>query len=69
MCAENDSDAITKAIKALDETSVVNVNSYIKVNVTGGASDGRIYLDPLELTVENICNRETIPEIEEGIPF
>ena len=67
--AENDKDAVRKARQAIEETAPVARNTYLRVDLTAGAFEGRIYVEPGELGVKDICKRESLPQIEEGVPF
>lgn len=67
--AENDRDAVTKARRAIEETSPEASSLYLKVELTAGAFEGRLYLEPLELGVKDICKRETLPEMSDAVPF
>ncbi len=67
--AENDTDAVNKARRAIEETSPEASNTYLQVELTAGAFQGRIYLEPKEISKKDICKKEEIPEVEEGVPF
>lgn len=67
--AESDRDAVNKARRALEETSPADANTYLKVDLTAGAFDGRIYLEPEEVNTKSICKREELPELLEEVPF
>lgn len=66
---EDDQDAIRKAKQAILETSTPAADVYLNVDLTAGAFEGRIYLDPEEITDKNICQRDILPEVTEDVPF
>lgn len=67
--AESDRDAVTKARRAIDETSPAASETYLKVELTAGAFEGRLYLEPGELTIKDICKREELEELADEVPF
>lgn len=67
--AENDKDAVMKIRRAIEETSPDVSSSYLKVELTAGAFEGRIYVEPKEISVKNICKREELPSMAENVPF
>ncbi len=67
--AENDKEAVRKARQAIEETAPIAPDTYLKVELTAGAFEGRIYVEPGELGIKDICKREVLSEIEEGVPF
>lgn len=67
--AEDDKDAVTKARRAIEETAPVSTRTYLKVDLDAGGFEGRLYIEPQEITVQHICRREPIPEVEVGVPF
>jgi hypothetical protein len=63
--AESDKDAVRKARVAIRETSPCYIEDpqiYLKIDLTGGAFDGRVYLEPGEITVKAICKRTPVTE-------
>lgn len=68
--ANSDTDAVTKIRKALEETAPADTETYLPVDLTAGAFDGRLYLEPAEVSAKDICKREELLEFEEeGVPF
>lgn len=67
---DNDQDAIRKAKQAVLETATPASDIYLRVELTAGAFEGRIYLDPEEITDKNICKREMLEDLaSEEVPF
>lgn len=70
IAAEDDKDAVNKARRAIEESSPdISSDVFLEVDLTAGACQGRLYLEPRELTVANICKRESLPEMAENVPF
>lgn len=67
--AKDDKDAVQKARQAIEETAPADSSTYLRVDLTAGAFEGRIYLEPGELSSKDICKREPLPEIAEDVPF
>lgn len=69
--AENDKDAVQKARRSVEETSPTASDTYLKVELTAGAFEGRIYLEPGEITSKCIRKRKKLEDItaEQGVPF
>lgn len=68
--ANDDDDALMKAKRAIEETAPAASNTYLKVDLTAGAFEGRIYLEPETLTKSNICRKVILPnEGPEDAPF
>lgn len=67
--AENNEDAIRKAKRTIDETAPTSSITYLPVDLTTGAFDGRLYIDPDEINEGNICEKVCIPEVDVGVPF
>lgn len=67
--AEEDKDAVNKARRALEESFPDDANNHINVDLTAGAFLGRLYIEPLELSVRNIIKREPLPELAADATF
>lgn len=67
--AEDDKDAVRKVRKALEETSPEVSSPYLQVDLTGGAFDGRVYIEPAEVSVKDICKREVLRDDPGDVPF
>lgn len=67
--ADNDKDAVNKVRRAIEETSPDVSSLYLRVELTAGAFEGKIYIEPGEISVKNICKREELPEMAENVPF
>lgn len=67
--AEDDKDAVTKARRALEESSPDELHTQLHVDLTAGAFAGRIYVEAGELSAKDICKREEVPELVVGVPF
>ena len=67
--ATDELDAVRKARRAVEETSPEASDVYLKVELTAGAFEGRLYLEPGEISSKNICNTEPLPEMRKGVPF
>jgi hypothetical protein len=68
--AGNDEDAINKAKQALYESSEgLHAHAKLRVELTAGAFDGNIFIEPENLTIENICTRTATNEVESSVPF
>ena len=66
--ADNDKEAVSKARMSINETAPASLHTYLEIELTGGGFDGRLYIEPAEITVNNICKRLSI-EIQEEVPF
>lgn len=67
--ADNEQDAVRRARRSVEETAPETSNTYLKVELTAGAFEGRLYLEPGEITKKNIIKTEALPELAEGVPF
>jgi hypothetical protein len=67
--AETDKDAVRKVRRAIEETSPEASDTYLKVDLLAGAFEGRIYLEPGEISTKNICRRDVLPEVSTDVPF
>ena len=67
--ASDDIDAVNKARRALEESFPERALDHLKIDLDGGAFDGRLYIEPMELSKANIIRRDTLPEPETGVPF
>jgi hypothetical protein len=67
--AEEDKEAVTKARKALEESFPDEALDYLAVDLTAGAFMGRLYIEPGELSVSNICKKQDLPELVTDVPF
>lgn len=67
--AEDERDAVMRARKAIEETSLGGYHIYLRVELTAGAHDGRIYIEPGEMSTKDICKKEILLEISEDVPF
>lgn len=67
--AENDKEAVKVARRIVNETSPAANDSYIEVDLDGGGFNGRIYVEPGEIALSNICKREALPELSTEVPF
>jgi len=67
--ANEDKEAVFKARRALEESMPENAFHHLKVDLTAGAFDGKLYIEPEELTVCNICKTVSLPEVDVSLPF
>jgi len=67
--ANDDTDAVNRARRALEESFPEKVHDYLKIELTGGAFDGRLYIEPGEISRANIIKREQLKELAADIPF
>lgn len=66
--ANDDKEAVINARKVLNESSE-GIGDYIAIDLTAGGVMGRVYIEPAEVSVNNITRREQIQEVETGVPF
>lgn len=68
--ADEDKEAVNRARRAIEESFPEDDKSeYLPIDLTGGAFAGRLYIEPREITVANICKRVELPEPETSVPF
>lgn len=71
--ANSDKEAVQNARKCLNETIASEVLDYLTVDLTAGGFMGRLYIEPAEITIKNICKRAPVveeqTEIGIAVPF
>jgi len=72
--AEDDRDAVRKGRRAIEESwpedeSAQRIDMHLKVDLTAGGFMGRLYVEPGEISINNIVKRQTVAEEQELVPF
>lgn len=58
--ANDDKDALKKAQQAMRESSPVDPGVYLDVELTAGAHEGRLYINPLNIRTKNIIAQDMV---------
>lgn len=66
---EGDKDAVNKARRAIEESFPEDSLDHLRVDLTAGAFEGRLYVETREISVKDIARRHELIEETEAVPF